>query len=48
MEYEGSLLHSQAPNTVPILSQIDPVHALTPHVLQIHLSIILPSMPGSS
>jgi hypothetical protein len=29
MELEGSLLHSQVPTTVPILSLLDPIH--TPH-----------------
>jgi hypothetical protein len=31
MEPEGSLPVSQKPATVPILSQIDPVHAHPPH-----------------
>ena len=44
----GSLPHSQAPAIVPILSQINPVHALRTHFLNIHLNIFFPSAPGSS
>jgi len=36
------------PSLVPIPSQSDPVHDPTSHCLKIHLSIILPSKPGSS
>ena len=38
----------KCPPPVPILSPINRVYALTPHFLNIHLHITIPSMPGSS
>jgi hypothetical protein len=45
LEPEGSLPHSQVPATCPYPepAQSSPY----PHILNIHLNIILPSMPGS-
>ena len=37
-----------SPSPVLILSQLNPVHVLTSHFLNIPFNIILPSMPGSS
>ena len=47
MEPAGSLSHSQASATCPILYQPNPVHIPTAHLLEIHPNIIHPSTPRS-
>ena len=37
----------KCPPAVPILRQLDPVHTLTSHFLEIHFNIIIPYTPGS-
>ena len=41
MEPEISLPHAQVPATVPVLSQINPVHSPTSHFLKIRFNICL-------
>ena len=43
MEPEVSLQHTQVAPPVPILSQLDPVHAPTSHFLKTHLHLGLQS-----
>jgi hypothetical protein len=38
----------KVPLSVYIMSQLDPFHVPKPHILKIHLNIVLPSTPGSS
>ena len=45
MEPKGSFLHSKCLSPVPILSQLNPVHTPTSHLLKVCLNIILMSMP---
>jgi hypothetical protein len=48
MDPEGSLPCSQEPSTVPILSQINPVHTIPSYLSRIHLNIVHPPTSWSS
>jgi hypothetical protein len=48
MELEGSLLCSEDPPPVAILSQMNPIHTSKSYFPKIHFNIILPSTPRSS
>jgi len=47
MKTEGSLLCSQEPAPIPILSQLNPVHTFPPYLPKTHSNVIFPSMPLS-
>jgi hypothetical protein len=36
------------PPPVPFLSQLDPIHTQTSHILKIHFNIIIPATPWST
>jgi hypothetical protein len=42
MEPEGSILCSQEPSTVPILSHINPIHSIPYYLSKIHFNIVHP------
>jgi hypothetical protein len=47
MEPERLFRIHKFPHPASILSQLNPVHTPTSHLLNIHLNIIVPSRPGS-
>jgi hypothetical protein len=48
MEPKGSLQCSQEPPPVPILSQINPIHTISPYLSKIHFNIVQPPTSWSS